>query len=111
MVNQDKFKSGAKMKLTLIVCLSLFSINSFACREEAQFVATSVKPTFEDQKCIVKVFSFSHYVGSMLCPLYQEDVVEMGIVVKNVDEETCSKITKLSGYLVKDHFTHDIYLD
>tara|TARA_R110002049_G_scaffold118656_2_gene272691 strand:- start:3095 stop:3394 length:300 start_codon:yes stop_codon:yes gene_type:complete len=99
------------VKSLVIASLLLFSINAFACKQEAQFIAPSVETSFENQKCVATVIEFTHYQESMVCPLWQEDVIDQGILIKNTTAEECSKINRLSGYLVKDHFTHDIFLD
>ncbi|PIP88592.1 MAG: hypothetical protein COW01_13715 [Bdellovibrionales bacterium CG12_big_fil_rev_8_21_14_0_65_38_15] len=98
------------MKKVLFSVLILASFNSFACKQEAQFIAPQVETTFNGTSCLVKVIEFSHFTPSIICPLDEEEVLSEGFLIQT-QEENCQKITQISGYLVRDQVSDVILFD
>lgn len=98
-------------KLTLAVFL-LSSFSALACQEESQFIARIGSTKIENGKCIVGVLNFSHYNVSGVCPLWETDVIEIGITTE-FGPETCGKLvgSEISGYLVRPEGSNQIFLD
>ena len=98
------------MKKVLFSVLILASFNSFACKQEAQFIAPQVETSFDGTNCLVKVITFSHFTPSIICPLDEQDVFAQGFILET-EEESCQKISKISGYLVKEEGSEAILFD
>lgn len=98
------------MKKILFSLLILASFNTFACKQEAQFIAPQVETTFAEGQCLVSVLEFSHFTPSMICPLYPEEVFSEGFIIQT-QEENCQKLTSISGYLVRDQNSQAILFD
>lgn len=98
------------MKKVFFSVLILASFNSFACKQEAQFIAPQVETSFAEGSCLVKVIEFSHFTPSMVCPLFAEEVISEGFMIET-QEENCQKISSISGYLVRDQYSQAILFD
>ena len=98
------------MKKAIFALIFLISFNAFACKQEAQFAASSFEPEFDGEHCQIKVFSFSHYSYSIMCPLLQEEVLNEGFIMKT-SQEYCENMNTLSGYLVRNIGSEVIIFD
>lgn len=98
-------------KLTCAVFL-LSSFNALACQEESQFMAKIGSTKMENGKCIINVSNFTIYNVSGVCPLWESDVVEMGITTE-FGPETCGKLvgSEISGYLIRPAGSNQVFLD
>lgn len=99
------------MKKLLFVVLFLSSA-AYACQEESQFIAQIKSASMIDGQCILNVSSFSHYTASMVCPLWESDVLSQGITTDLASAE-CSKMNggEISGYLIRPIGSNAIFLD
>ena len=98
------------MKKAFFSVLILASFNSYACKQEAQFIAPKVETSFAQGNCTVKVIEFSHFTPSMICPLFAEEVLAEGFMIQT-QEENCHKISSISGYLIRDQYSQAILFD
>lgn len=99
------------MKKLLFVVLFL-SHPLYACQEESQFIAQIKSATMIDGQCILNVNNFSHYTPSMVCPLWESDVLIQGITT-DLSSAECSEMNtaEISGYLIRPVGSNDIFLD
>lgn len=85
---------------------------AWACQEEAQFAGTIASATRLGESCILKVESFNHYSPSVMCPLWESDVLAQGIET-TFGPETCAQMNgaTISGYLVRATDSDSIILE
>lgn len=99
------------MKKLIFVVLFLSS-TAYACQEESQFIAQIKSANMLDGQCVLNVKSFSHYTSSMVCPLWESDVLNQGITT-DLSSAECAKMNggEISGYLIRPIGSNDIFLD
>lgn len=99
------------MKKLLFVALFLSS-TAYACQEESQFAAQIQSASMLNGQCVLDVKSFSHYRPSVMCPLWESDVLNQGIII-DLSSSECAKMnnSQISGYLIRPIGSNDIFFD
>lgn len=100
------------MKALVFFSLVFSSLPSFACQQEAQFISVVSSAKFINQKCSLTISHFSHYSASAVCPLWESDVLQNGIVA-NFEKSHCVDLAgrELSGYLIRPSGSETIFFD
>ncbi len=101
------------MKSLAYAALLLSSVSVYACQEEGQFIATIASAEYSAQgQCLLQVQEFAQYNPSMTCPLWQSDVMQLGITTA-LGRETCAQMpgSTFSGYLIRPVGSQQILLD
>tara|TARA_R100000656_G_scaffold105919_2_gene78006 strand:+ start:1080 stop:1394 length:315 start_codon:yes stop_codon:yes gene_type:complete len=100
------------MKALVFFSLVFSSLSSFACQQEAQFISVVSNTQFANEKCLISISHFSQYNISAVCPLWESDVLEKGIIAK-FEKSHCLDLAgrELSGYLVRPSGSETIYFD
>lgn len=100
------------MKALVFFSFIFSTFSAFACQQEAQFISIVSGTQFASEKCLITVSHFSQYSASVVCPLWESDVLEKGIIAK-FEKNHCLDLAgrELSGYLVRPSGSETIYFD
>ncbi len=78
----------------LVICF-IFAAESFACENyEAQFIGKVESTQVVADGCLVKLSAdFTYYAVHGFCPLYDVDLVNLGLLTKNCDYKVDQQIS------------------